>query len=90
MDELIDRAAAEFAREIDQQILEEIEKEGLMEEGWVKAPFTTDKFSWPFKHILEEVVAWIHVNHTDEYQVFGKEFWFKSPSDLTAFILKWS
>lgn len=58
--------------------------------GWVKAPFTTDKFSWPFDYKLDEVVAWIHVNHTNDYKVFGKEFWFKDKKDLTAFVLRWA
>ena len=87
---MIDRAVEDLARAIDQNILESLKKEILMEQGWVKAPFTANKFTWPFKHILDEVVAWIHVNHTDEYRVLDNEFWFKSPRDLTAFILKWS
>lgn len=87
---MINRAAEDFARELDRQMMEDIEKETRMKQGWVKAPFTTENFLWPFEHRLDEVMAWIHVNATGEYRVFGKEFWFRRKKDLTAFILKWS
>ena len=30
--------------------------------GWVKAPFTTDQFVWPFEHRISEVTQWMHIN----------------------------
>lgn len=80
----------QLQHEIDQEILNDIVRMGYMQKGWTKAPFTTDKFSWPFEFRIDEVTAWIHTHATDEYNVVGKEFWFKSPQDLTAFILRWS
>lgn len=89
LEEYIDKAAEEFARQIDEDIINGIHREQLMLDGWTMAPFTTDKFVFPFEYRLHEVTAWIHTNATGEYKVFGKEFWFENPQDLTAFILKW-
>ena len=86
-EKLINKAADDFARAIDQQIMQDIEKEGCMKRGWVCAPFTAEKFEY---YVLTDVSAWIHINATDEYKIFGREFWFKSPKDLTAFVLKWA
>ena len=58
--------------------------------GWVKAPFTTDQFVWPFEHRISEVTQWMHINVAGEYKVFGKEFWFRDKKDLTAFVLRWA
>jgi Major capsid protein Gp23 len=80
----------QLQHEIDQEIVNDIIRMECMKKGWVKAPFTTDKFSWPFAYRINEVTEWIHTNATGEYQVFGKEFWFQKKVDLTAFILKWS
>jgi hypothetical protein len=90
VDEWTELHARYMAEAIDKEIIIEIQRKICMEKGWVQAPFKTDKFIWPFEHKLAEVVAWIHVNHTDEYQVFGNEFWFKSKKDLTAFVLRWT
>jgi hypothetical protein len=90
-DEIANHMAQQISAEIDKelvnQLLEEIEKDKCMIQGWVKAPFTTANFKYD---VLYDVSAWIHINATDEYKIFGKEFWFKSPKDLTAFVLKWA
>lgn len=89
-DDLARILSEEIDNEVVNNIREIVEKNELMKKGWVKAPFGTDKFSWPFEYRLEEVSEWIHLNATGEYRIFGKEFWFQSKKDLTAFILKWS
>lgn len=89
-DKLMQIMAEEVAKEIDQEIVNNIIRMECMKKGWVKAPFTTDRFVFPFEYRLDEVSAWIHTNATGEYKVFGKEFWFQRKIDLTAFILKWS
>jgi hypothetical protein len=60
-----------------------------MKRGWVRAPFTTDRFTWPFEFRIDQVMHWLDINATSEYQVFGKEFWFRDKKDLTAFVLRW-
>lgn len=85
----IERMADDLARMVDEEIINQTIRKDVMLKGWVQAPFTTDKFVFPFEFRLDEVTAWIHTNATKEYRVFGKEFWFKSKKDLTAFILKW-
>ncbi len=90
VDEAVYLAAKSLADEIDAEIVNNFIRQDVMLKGWTQAPFTTDKFSWPFEFRLDEVAAWIHTNATDEYRIFGKEFWFKSKKDLTAFVLKWA
>lgn len=88
VDDWLEQNARYMAEAIDAEIIEEMQRQLYMEKGWVRAPFTTDKFSWPLTHYIADVAAWMHINTTDEYRIFGKEFWFKSEKDLTAFILK--
>jgi hypothetical protein len=88
-DLLMDQMAYEIQKEIDEEIVNGFIRDDVMLKGWTQAPFTTDKFSWPFEYKLDEVAAWVHIHASDEYKFFGKEIWFKSKQDLTAFILKW-
>ncbi len=85
----MDQMAYEIQKEIDAEIVNGFIRDDLMLKGWVQAPFKTDRFVFPFEFRLDEVSAWIHTNATDEYRIFGKEFWFKSEKDLTTFILKY-
>lgn len=87
-DIFMDQLAYEIKKEIDEEIINSVIRDEVMLKGWTAAPFTSDKFLFPFEFRLDEVTAWIHTNATDEYRIFGKEFWFKSKKDLTAFILK--
>lgn len=93
-DEIANHLAQQISDEIDKelvnQLLEEIEKDKCMKQGWVKAPFTTDYFKYNSLTQIEDVAAWIHLNTTGEYKIFGKEFWFQRKKDLTAFCLKWA
>jgi len=84
----MDQMAYEIQKEIDEEIVNSFLRNDLMLKGWVQAPFKTNRFVSPFEFRLDEVSAWIHTNATDEYRIFGKEFWFKNEKDLTAFILK--
>ena len=90
-DEIAAHLAWEISKEIDQQIIrdiqEEIEKDKCMKQGWVVAPFTSDKFN---PNTVIEMAAWIHINATGEYRIFGREFWFQRKQDLTAFCLRWA
>lgn len=89
-DELLEQLAEEVAKEIDAEIINSMIEESLVADGWVKAPFSTGKFLFPFVFQLDDVSAWIHQNATAEYRIIGDHFWFESEKDLTAFILKWS
>lgn len=89
VDDWLERSSKAIAESIDAEIIQEVQRQIYMKSGWSKAPFTTDKFTWPFlKHDIASVAAWIHTHATDEYKIIGKEFWFKGEKDLTAFILK--
>jgi hypothetical protein len=85
-----DEIGKSLQEEIDQEIVDDIRRQGLMLEGWHKAPFTSEKFTTPVGTQIADVVAWIHLNATAQYQIFGREFWFTSEEDLTLFVLKWS
>ena len=85
-----DEIGKSLQEEIDQEIVNDIKRQGLMLEGWHKAPFTSEKFNMPGNSQIAEVVAWIHLNATAQYQIFGREFWFMSKEDLTLFVLKWA
>jgi hypothetical protein len=89
-DEVWQEVGAALQKEIDDEIVNTIKRQRLMLEGWVKAPFTSDKFATPGNHQIAEVVKWIHLNTTAQYQIFGREFWFTSKEDLTLFVLRWS
>lgn len=89
-DEILEQLAEEVAKEIDAQIINNMVEESLEADGWVKAPFSTGKFLFPFVFRLDDVSAWIHQNTTAPYRIVGDSFWFQSEKDLTAFILKWS
>ena len=90
IDAQLDQAAAELAEAIDQGVINSMIKESLLDSGWICAPITTGKFTWPFDFQLDTVAAWIHTNATDDYRIVDTEFFFKSTKDLTAFILRWS
>jgi len=93
-DEIRKILSQEIANAIDQEIIQDIrdhqERDELMIKGWVKAPFTTEKFKHDSLNNIQDVAAWIHLNATGEYRIFGREFWFQRQRDLTAFILRWS
>jgi hypothetical protein len=89
-DEFAKILTEEMVQEMDNEIIESITGELLLLDGWVKAPFGTDKFTWPFAHQVDAVAAWIHANATDDYRISNKQFLFKSEQDLTAFILRWA
>ena len=89
-DEVWQEVGAALQKEIDEEIVNNIRRHELMLKGWVKAPFTSDKFAAPGNHQIAEVTAWIHMNTTAQYQIFGREFWFSSKEDLTLFVLRWA
>jgi hypothetical protein len=82
--------SAALQQAIDDEIVNTIKRQRLMLEGWHKAPFTSEKFTTPVGTQIADVVAWIHLNATAQYQIFGREFWFTSKEDLTLFVLRWS
>lgn len=77
-------------QDIDMEIVNDIKRHDLMLKGWQKAPFTSDKFATPGNHQIADVAAWIHMNTTKQYLIFGREFWFASKEDLTLFVLRWA
>jgi hypothetical protein len=89
-DDTWQEVGAALRKEIDEEIVNNIRRHELMLKGWVKAPFTSDKFATPGNHQIAEVTAWIHMNTTAQYQIFGREFWFSSKEDLTLFVLRWA
>lgn len=89
-DKLLADTAKRMAAQIDEEIVNTIIRESCMLKGWTKAPFTTEKFLWPNHHMIPEVSAWIHQYATGDYKIFGNEFWFEHPADLTAFTLRWA
>lgn len=90
MDLAVQEAGKRLQEEIDATLLNNIIGETLMKHGWKKAPFDTSKFTWPMEYKLDDVVAWMHVNATGAYKVFGNDFWFQRDKDLTAFVLRWA
>ena len=75
--------SAEYAKilqeEIDKEILAKIKGQQLVNEGWIKIPFT-----------VKCSIDWFKENIQDEYSMLGGAMFFKNSDDAVLYSLTWS
>jgi len=88
MDDFMDEAARLSAQEIDREMMESIEAECLLGNGWKESPL---RKPWgPFSNWEAETAQWCHLNCTGDYKYVLSHWWFENPADATAFTLKFA
>jgi hypothetical protein len=91
MDDILDRGARMLAEEIDREMIESIQAEHLLANGWKESPITGPKHSfasngaWP-----AETAEWCHLHCTGDYKYVLSHWWFEHPADATAFTLRFA
>ena len=81
IEELLEKAGAEMAREIDREVLW-----GMLKEiGWTR--IMLDRLQ-DNKHAID-IRHWLALNCQGAYERNGRDFIFEDPRDATMFILRW-
>lgn len=81
-----------MSREQSDTFLDEIRQEIaeldrlVEEEGWVSVDYP---YGYKTAELVADIVNWCHT-YAGEYKKFGRTYFFKNPSDATAFLLRWS
>ena len=74
--------AAEIAKEIDNEILDELIAMTLKDEGWTATSIGEASNA--------EMTAWIHTNAKGDYKMISSCWWFELEVDAVMFLLRWS
>lgn len=94
IDEMLDRAGKDLARQIDEEILDTIMIDVLKSEGWTATTMNpafepplvrTGRAEW-----YSETAEWIHLNATGDYKLLLGQWLFEKKEDAVMFTLKWS
>lgn len=85
IDKMLERAAAEFAKQIDAEIFEGMQKEILLDKGWTQASLDC---GYLHKDRAALTGAWIHVHATGDYKFLNGHWLFERAEDATMFTLK--
>ena len=94
-EEMLDHAAKNIAREIDQNLMDDITIAILINDGWTETnlnPAYTDigMLSGKYEEWYSKTAEWIHKNAQGEYKLVKGQWLFEDPRDATMFILRWS
>jgi hypothetical protein len=93
IDEMLDMAAKDIAKQIDKELLDTIMIDVLTKEGWAvtsmnpafgKGSISTE-INW-----YTETAEWIHINATGDYKLLRGQWLFEKKEDAVMFTLKWS
>jgi hypothetical protein len=93
IDEMLDMAAKDIAKQIDKELLDTIMIDVLTKEGWAvtsmnpafgKGSIGTE-IDW-----YTETAEWIHINATGDYKLLLGQWLFEKKEDAVMFTLKWS
>lgn len=91
MDDFMEQAAYEMQQEIDREIMETMEAEHLLSNGWKESPVTGPRRSFASNNVWPaETAAWCHLHCTGDYKYVLSHWWFEHASDATAFTLKFA
>ena len=94
IDEMLDMASKNIAKQIDKELLDTIMIDVLKSEGWTattmnpayEPPLTrTSNGEW-----YSETAEWIHLNATGDYKLLMGQWLFEKKEDAVMFTLKWS
>jgi hypothetical protein len=94
-EEMLDHAAKNIAREIDQNLMDDITIAILINDGWTETnlnPAYTDTgmLSGKYEEWYSKTAEWVHINAQGEYKLVKGQWLFEDPKDATMFILRWS
>jgi hypothetical protein len=93
IDEMLNEAGKDIARQIDKELLDTIMIDVLKSEGWT-ATTMNPAFSPPLTQFggewYSETAEWIHVNATGNYKLLIGQWFFEKKEDAVMFTLKWS
>lgn len=94
IDEMLDMASKDIAKQIDKELLDTIMIDVLKDEGWTvtsmnpayEPPLTrASNGEW-----YSETAEWIHLNATGDYKLLRGQWLFEKKEDAVMFTLKWS
>jgi len=87
-DEVIGNVARLMQQEIDKELMESIEAEHLLGNGWRESPL---RKPWgPFSNWEAETAQWCHLHCTGDYKYVLSHWWFEHAADATAFTLRFA
>jgi len=94
IDEFLEAAGKDIARQIDCEILDTIMIDVLKSEGWT-ATTMNPAFCPPLTRVsngewYSETAEWIHLNATGDYKLLLGQWFFEKKEDAVMFTLKWS
>lgn len=81
--DVVDKAGADMAREIDRCMLEMLQMSALLKEGWVMPTFKYSKSN-------ADLNMWVHINAKGAYKNVNGYWIFQDPADATLFTLRWA
>jgi len=87
VDDMLKSAAEQFAKEIDREIFEGMQKEILLDKGWTQASLDC---GYLYKDRIAATGAWVHVHATGDYKFLNGHWLFERAEDATMFTLKFS
>ena len=86
-----EKAAMEFARQIDKEVMADLRAEALRSDGWIKSPISMKKFMAKSDWKVAEVAAWVHENIDGQFSILdNNEIWFKEERHASMFSLRWA
>jgi hypothetical protein len=94
-EEIANDMATRIAKQIDQELLDDIMIAVLTDEGWTATtvnPAFTDMgmLSGRYEEWYSQTAEWIHLNAQGDYKLVKGQWLFKDPRDATMFILRWA
>ncbi len=94
IDEMLDMAAKDIARQMDSELLDTIMIDILKDEGWIVATMNP-AYEPPLTRLsngewYSETAEWIHLNATGDYKLLRGQWLFEKKEDAVMFTLKWS
>ncbi len=94
IDEMLDMAAKDIAKQIDKEVLDTIMIDVLKSEGWTETAMNP-AYEPPLTRLsngewYSETAEWIHLNATGDYKLLRGQWLFEKKEDAVMFTLKWS
>ena len=94
IDEMLDMASKDIAKQIDSELLDTIMIDVLKDEGWT-ATTMNPAYEPPLTRLsngewYSETAEWIHLNATGDYKLLRGQWVFEKKEDAVMFTLKWA
>lgn len=89
-DEFYSKAALAMAKAIDQEIVETLEIESLLKQGWIDSRLQRPIGWLTTGDWCIHTSEWCHTHCTGDYKYCSGRWFFVNSQDCTAFLLKWA